>query len=59
MKKIKKSARQVLENLKAIRRRPISTEKIEEFNRIVEKDDQYGREQEERKIARPTSEVDL
>jgi hypothetical protein len=53
MEKERKSFRQVLENLKAIRRQPVPREKIEEFNRIVEKDDQHEqREQEKRKIAR-------
>lgn len=58
MEKKQKTVRELREALKAIRRRPIPREKIEEFNRIIEKDDQYEREQEKqkersRKIARP------
>ena len=51
MEKKRKSVPQVLESLKAIRRRPIPREKIEEFNRIVEKE-------RSRKIAR-SPEADL
>lgn len=58
MKKKRKPVRQVLENLKAIRRRPIHREKIEEFNLIVEKDEMQEYEQERRKIAR-TPEADV
>lgn len=52
MKKKRQSPRQVLENLKSIRHRPISIKQIEKFNRILEKDEQNEREQETRKIAR-------
>lgn len=55
MEKKRKSAREVFENLKAIRRRPVPLEKIEEFNRIVEKDDEYERQEKaknKRKIAK-------
>lgn len=55
-KKIKKlkPVRQALEELKQIRRRPVPLEEIEEFNRIVEKDDQYEEQQKQkrRRIAR-------
>lgn len=59
-KRNKKTARQVLESLKEIRRRPVPLEKIEEFNRIVEKDDQYEEQQKQKKrrIAR-SPEVDV
>ena len=57
MEKKRKPVREVLESLKAIRRRQVPGKKIEEFNQIVEKDDEYEREQEKksgrsRKIAR-------
>ena len=49
-----KPVRQALEELKQIRRRPVPLEEIEEFNRIVEKDDQYEEQQKQkrRRIAR-------
>ncbi|MBX2996108.1 MAG: hypothetical protein KF681_14880 [Bdellovibrionaceae bacterium] len=44
-----KPVRQALEELKQIRRRPVPLEEIEEFNRIVEKDDQYEEQQKQKK----------
>ena len=56
MDKKRKSPRELLEALKAIRKRPIPPKEIEEFNRIVERDDaceQEDKKRKDRKIARP------
>lgn len=41
MKTKPKPVREALEKLKSIRRRPVPLGKIEEFNRIIEKDDSH------------------
>jgi hypothetical protein len=56
MKNKKISVDELIENLKAIRRRPIPAKDIEEFNKIVELDDEYERKNkknEPKKIATP------
>lgn len=64
MERKQKSAKELLEALKSIRKRPIPPEQIEEHNRIIEKDDEHERMEKEkqkdrsRKIARDP-EVDL